>query len=332
MLSTQVALRLLCNKTQVNVMNRNQNRSSWRIIEPNDNAYSVKHQVTAQRVINRFSIIGASVRGKKHAHFGEWRDDSFAVTQSGQWTILTVADGAGSAPLSRFGSNIATSVVKKTLKKLLFELETILDNSEDYQTDNLLDSASDFLRNAFIKVIQAIQTESEKLQCSISNLATTLLTVLHIRYQGEDLFIWAYVGDCVFAVFPTSETCEVLCDEDHGTSGGETRFITSSGIQDTLGSRVHFKIYKDPVHSFALMTDGVSDDLYPLQDRLCGLVDGDVVGKGYMTDVKVKPLKGIRHYLKYDKNDARKLSEWLQYNKTGSTYDDRTLIVALNNN
>ena len=302
-------------------MNPNQNICSWRIIEPDDNAYPVKHQVTAQRVINDFTIISASVRGKKHAHFGEWRDDSFAVAKSGQWTILTVADGAGSAPLSRFGSNIATSIVKKTLKELLFKLETISDNSENYQTDDLLDSASDFLRISFIKV-----------QCSISNFATTLLTVLHIRYQGENLFIWANVGDCVFAVFPTSETCEVLCDEDHGTSGGETRFITSSGIQETLGSRVYFKSYKDPVHSFALMTDGVSDDLYPLRDRLYGLVDGDVVGKGYMTDVKEKPLKGIRHYLKYDKNDARKLSEWLKYNKIGSTYDDRTLIVAINNN
>lgn len=312
-------------------MNTKPIRAQWRNNEPADKTFPVRHEVTCKRLLNNFQIIGASTRGKRHAHFGEWREDSFAVAKSGQWTILTIADGAGSAPLSRIGSNIATCVVKTVLKKSLSKLKINSTGSEDDQIQDLLDSTSNFLRKAFIKVLQAMKAESVKMACPISNLASTLLTVLHIRYQGEDLFIWANVGDCVFAVFPSSETCEVLCDEDHGSSGGETRFITSSGIKETLESRVHFRIYKSPVHSFALMTDGVSDDLYPLHDRLCGLVDGEIVGKGYMTDTKEKPLQGIRHYLKYDKNDAKKLSDWLKYNKVGSTYDDRTLIVAFNN-
>ena len=80
------------------------------------------------------------------------------------------------------------------------------------------------------------------------------------------------------------------------------------------------------------MTDGVADDLYPLKDRLCDLIEGEIVGKGYMVDKKEKPLKGIRHYLKNDRNDGRKLIEWLKYDKFGSPYDDRTLMVALQNN
>ena len=168
-------------------MNTKPIRAKWLKREPADKSYPVRHEVTCSRLLNNFQILGASTRGKKHAHFGDWRDDSFAIAKSGQWTILTVADGAGSAPLSRIGSNIATYVVKMALKESLSKLKTITNGSIENQTQYLIDSASGFLRNAFIKVIQAIQSELEKLQCSISNLATTLLTVLHIRYQGEDL-------------------------------------------------------------------------------------------------------------------------------------------------
>ncbi len=51
-----------------------------------------------------WNLLGASVRGKLHAHQAQWRDDAFAWQQAGDWTCIAVADGAGSAPLSRVGS------------------------------------------------------------------------------------------------------------------------------------------------------------------------------------------------------------------------------------
>jgi len=310
-------------------MKNTANNSGWLNLEPKDKFFPVRHKTACKRFIGDLQIIGASIRGKKHAHFGEWRDDSFSITYLGPWAILTVADGAGSAPLSRVGANLAAKKIASLLKKQLIKFE--INFTKDLEHDEMAESISSLFVNAFAKTIDSVQKESDKLGCPISHMATTLLSVLYIPIGGEDLFIWANVGDCVFAVFPTSVTCEVLCDEDHGTSGGETRFITSSGIKDSLKQRVHYKKFKNHVHSFALMTDGVSDDLYPLNDRLSGLLEGNVVGKGYMTDTKANTLKGINFYLKHSKNDSKVLCDWLKYNKTGSPYDDRTLIVALRN-
>jgi serine/threonine protein phosphatase PrpC len=299
--------------------------TSWRNIKPHNPSDPVRHYLSSLHRIMDCYIVGASVRGKKHAHFGEWREDSFA----GRWAILTIADGAGSAPLSRVGSRLAVrrmnSVLKRTLLKIGSKMDVILDE-QDFN-----EKVSGCLKKSFLKALSAVKKESEKRKCPQSHLATTLLSVLYTKNNGKDLFFWLNVGDGVFGVFTDSNSCDVLCDEDHGLSAGETRFITSSGIIETLSSRVHHITYSKPVYSFALMTDGVSDDLYPLGNRLNDLIEGKVVGKGYMIEKENQLLQGIKYIVKNDNMDAKRLVEWLKYEKIGSTYDDRTLVVALKN-
>ena len=220
-------------------MNKEKRKAAWQKIEPLDKSYPVKHQISSLRKIQKWNILCASVRGKKHAHFGDYREDSFAVAKSGQWTILTIADGAGSVPLARIGSHIATSAVNTALKRSLPKILIDIENAGNSQTKDFIYFESNCLKNAFAKAIYAVKRESEKRKCPVSHLSTTLLTVAQIRYKGEDIFFWANVGDCIFAVFPTSDSCDILCDEDHGSYGGEVYFITSSGIPDSIESRIH---------------------------------------------------------------------------------------------
>jgi hypothetical protein len=321
------ANRIILNK--INVEEPNQ-KSSWRELEPKNQVDLVEHCVSSSLQALNWDILAASVRGKKHAHFGEWRDDSYAFSNSGSWTILAVADGAGSASLSRIGSRIATSVIVSHLAEGLRFIGELPDVSADEFSFPKEEEVKQCLKNAFIAARQALIEEAEKRQCPANNLATTLLAVAHTRLRQQDLIFWINVGDCILAVFPDNKECRVLCDEDHGSAEGETCFLTSNGIIETLEARTRFIVLPSPVRALVLMTDGIADDLYPLKERLPDLLDGETVGKGYMTLNESQPLKGILHYISEDTPDERALLSWLKYDKYGSSYDDRTIVLALN--
>ena len=61
----------------------------------------------------RKDIVAASQRGRSHAQEGKARDDHFKMIHCDEsdWYIIAVADGAGSAKLSRRGSEIACNTV-----------------------------------------------------------------------------------------------------------------------------------------------------------------------------------------------------------------------------
>ncbi|MBF0257650.1 MAG: protein phosphatase 2C domain-containing protein [Desulfamplus sp.] len=68
-----------------------------------------------------WKMVGASKRGRSHAHEGKCRDDHFLISflSSKKWHILAVADGAGSAALSREGSRIAVTESARVLAEKL---------------------------------------------------------------------------------------------------------------------------------------------------------------------------------------------------------------------
>ena len=65
------------------------------------------------------NIVGARVRGKKHKHEGTNCDDWFEFDNAGHWTIIAVADGAGSRKLSRIGSKASCQAAVEFLKDKL---------------------------------------------------------------------------------------------------------------------------------------------------------------------------------------------------------------------
>ena len=65
-----------------------------------------------------WQVLGASLRGRSHAHRGDHRDDAMAMHADGELLLLAVTDGAGSSALSRIGAAVtATMAVTRTAER-----------------------------------------------------------------------------------------------------------------------------------------------------------------------------------------------------------------------
>ncbi len=94
--------------------------AQWKVVEPAASSDPVAHQECRfARRSESWSLIGASIRGKLHAHHGVWRDDAFAWGTTQDWTCIAVADGAGSASLSRVGARVACDEGVRALTEAL---------------------------------------------------------------------------------------------------------------------------------------------------------------------------------------------------------------------
>jgi hypothetical protein len=64
-------------------------------------------------------FLAAAVRGRGHKQDALYCDDSFSFLSTGEWRILVVSDGAGSAKLSRVGSERACAAVQRHFERAL---------------------------------------------------------------------------------------------------------------------------------------------------------------------------------------------------------------------
>lgn len=102
----------------------------WQDIPAPDNApYQTPDTASVSGFINVKSpivVLGASRRGRSHAHRGDFRDDAVAVriadyqtseSKMGEyeWHVLTVSDGAGSAVYSREGARLVCEKLTNTI-------------------------------------------------------------------------------------------------------------------------------------------------------------------------------------------------------------------------
>jgi hypothetical protein len=64
-------------------------------------------------------FVAAAVRGRGHKQDALYCDDSFSFLSAGEWRILVVSDGAGSAKFSRVGSERACAAVQRHFERAL---------------------------------------------------------------------------------------------------------------------------------------------------------------------------------------------------------------------
>jgi hypothetical protein len=88
-------------------------KSLWKNVESDRNdPYWKEDNVTVFAPIGDRHILASSKRGRAHANVGSFREDDFAFKDlDNGWSIVVVADGAGSAKISRKGSLIACNGV-----------------------------------------------------------------------------------------------------------------------------------------------------------------------------------------------------------------------------
>ena len=310
--------------------------------------------------VGDFLVLAASLRGRSHAHVGAFRDDEFLIKLAespDQWSVLAVADGAGSARYSREGSKLACQAAVKSWFQYLndescrqrLEAELLSPLEERLQDANaqcespydFSELAQDFeARNKLFYTApyygyDAIKEEhenrkNEEERVTIKDYNTTLLLTAFRRLTLDDtsytLFLSYWIGDGAPAVFKPNGCDKVflLGKVDAGEYAGQTRFLTNDQIKPELVcARLRFLCVKD-FEALAMMTDGVSDPFFNSENDLSQFDDWNVFWK----DVLPQYFPGVLNQNLTDADRAEKLLDGLNFKKT-SYHDDRTLLLLL---
>lgn len=258
-------------------------------------------------------------RGRSHEHDAKFCDDDgdFWQHPSG-WTVLAVADGAGSAAFSREGSRLAITTV-------IEEFQQWFTDDEVNALDSLLNDWQE-KHNAFYqlfyykyydickKIITKINAISEA-ECTQSRqYATTLLVTVSKTLAGKTYLTSLWIGDgAIVAYLPGAS--RLLGAADSGAYVGQTRFLDANYLQQHFASSVYLAAIEQ-VEALILMTDGVSDPKFKSDADLSDARCWDAFWH------EILPL------LEKETPDLS-LLEWLHFFERGY-HDDRTLVISRN--
>ena len=282
-------------------------------------------------------LVASSKRGRSHANVGSFRDDDFAFKyfEDTGWSLVTVADGAGSARLSRKGSSVATKAVvdffqqefsvdvTKEFDEILLAYKTASD--EDAQK-KLSQFISGHLSKAAWSVHQSLVSLAKESGNDLKDFHTTLIFTLFKKYDFGYAFLSFGVGDCPIALINKDITEVTLMNWlDVGEYGGGTRFITMPEIftSDKFYTRFRFKLIEDFSY-LMMMTDGVYDPKFVVEANLEKIENW----KSFITDVQGNNEDKIKVDLNPGNKDvAEQLSTWMDFWSPGN-HDDRTLAIV----
>lgn len=301
-------------------------KTLWKVLEPSPDAPYYKTNLDSKTVLApTHRMIAASRRGRSHEHAGTFRDDDFHIAHNPQtgWSLILVADGAGSAKSSREGSKIAVNTFNDYVQQQLTgERGSALVSSIEGWRNGEGTAGADvgkifhyLFYEAAREAINAIEREAQSQNAAVKDYSTTLLAAV-TRQVGQETFIATFwMGDGAIAVYGPHNTVRVMGTPDGGEFAGQTRFLDKAALQDTeFGKRINIGCYTN-YDAIVLMTDGVSD---PRFETDAGLV------KPQLWDELWDELKPL---LESDQAEI-KLLDWLHFFKVGH-HDDRTLALLV---
>lgn len=278
-------------------------------------------------------IVAASVRGRSHAQEGLFRDDEFRISYESTtgWHFLTVADGAGSAKLSRRGSHLACAHALKHLEEQLRaeadeqgKLTIAKQATNDLMTEDQARSlAYNWLGGAAHSALKAITDEAsaqEPPRIPKEYATTLLLSAARQTKQGWIVLSFG-IGDGGIGLLKRDGSVQVMSTPDTGEFSSETIFLTSKNLWMTtegISQRLHVALVPD-FHALVLMTDGITDPLFPTEVSL-----GD---KDFWLDFWTELWKQAQ--ITPDNAQASdELLKWSGFYSKGN-HDDRTIALLL---
>lgn len=304
-------------------------RSLWKVIEPESGQEFVKVHLD-QAVIEtpNYKIVAASRRGRSHEHAGSFRDDDFAIhlIEDSSWSIITVADGAGSAKYSREGSRIAVDIVQNEFKRYLnpYTIDDLNNDLAKWQVgsqDDVTVGVATKLNQQFHHVyyeiyksiLNQIELQATDLGANTKDFSTTLLVAVVCKLADKTFVSTFSVGDGAIALYSESNL-RLMNDPDGGEYAGQTRFLDRSIAHD-FTNRLKIGCFTD-VDAILLMTDGISDPIFETDSGLLNFV------KWQKLYAELDPLMQIE-------SADTALLEWMHFFTPGH-HDDRTMAVLWN--
>lgn len=168
------------------------------------------------------------------------QDKTYSLERNGA-SVITLADGAGSAALSHHGAETATATAANFLADHFDEL---IANPDGQAVKEQLLSV----------VLDALEETAKSNQCDLPDLACTLLAAA-IKY---DSFLLIHLGDGIVAM-ERNQQLKLASAPDNGEFANSTYFVTSKSALR------HLKLFKGStqgLNGFVLMSDGTADSFY----------------------------------------------------------------------
>ncbi|MBW3522644.1 PP2C family serine/threonine-protein phosphatase [Chryseobacterium sp. NKUCC03_KSP] len=273
-------------------------------------------------------IVVASQRGRSHAHEAKFRDDDFAVHKlPDSWNIISVSDGAGSAQLARYGSELATQSIneffnnKETLAELDIELNEIfnLENENSEAKQNVIKLLYQGVSDTF----KTLKEKADEYEVTLKDLHSTLIFALVKKFDFGYVILSFGVGDCpINLINEDFSEVKLLNTMDVGEFGGGTRFITMNEIfDDTISSRFKITHAKD-FSKLVLMTDGIYDPKFITENKLEDIESW----RTFFEDLNGKNDDEAKVDFQNDETIDEQLLSWMDFWSKGN-HDDRTLAV-----
>ncbi|WP_343672229.1 PP2C family serine/threonine-protein phosphatase [Chitinophaga sp.] len=309
-------------------------RSLWKDIASDVNdPYWKQDDVTAATQLCEKQLVVASKRGRSHKNVGAFRDDDFAyhAFENKGWSVVAVADGAGSSPFSRKGAQIACNATIEYFQQY-FEQEIA-----HTPPDTITAVAKKHMYIAVKYVFEKIKGEAARNAAANPSLFdnkhksileyyhTTLIFVVFKKFDFGYLILSFGVGDCPIVLLQEDQV-QLLNQLDIGEFGGGTRFITQPEIfhskEIPMESRFNVTIEQDFSYLF-LMTDGIYDPKFEVEYNLQNLSHW----KKFMADLNGDNEAKVVVDFNADREEvAAHLSAWMDFWSPGN-HDDRTLAI-----
>lgn len=232
-------------------------RSLWKNIPSDQQQLYAKPDSRCQSLCNQsYNILAASQRGRAHAHKGQFREDDFFIAQSENWQLAIVADGAGSAQYSRYGSwlicqtmgNFLTQILSRPIPIGMQEIEVKL-------------------KGALGEAVCAIEAAAQAQQAQVKDYASTVLAVLCYFDAKQQQYVYKTlaIGDGAIALYqPQTAQAQLLNMPDSGEYAGETCFVDAQSL--VVAQVKHYS--QAEFWPCLLMTDGVSDAFFDSDNAL----------------------------------------------------------------
>ncbi|MBP1651045.1 MAG: hypothetical protein H6Q26_1202, partial [Bacteroidetes bacterium] len=236
-------------------------RSLWKDIPGDVNdPYWKEDDVMAAAQLGDKQMVVSSKRGRSHKNVGTFRDDDFAYYSSDEkgWSVVAVADGAGSSLFSRKGAQIACNATINYFQQFFEESkEKEIEETDHSAIESLTVVAKKHMYQAVKYVYEQIKAEAEKhseLNPTLFNnknksileyYHTTLIFVVFKKFDFGYLILSFGIGDCPIILLQEDKV-QLLNQLDVGEFGGGTRFITQPEIfhskEIPMGSRFNVTI------------------------------------------------------------------------------------------
>ena len=311
-------------------------KTLWKSVPSDKNdPFWKEDDVTIFAPIANRHILVSSKRGRLHANIGSFREDDFGFRDlDNGWSIVAVADGAGSAKLSRKGSALACSSViayfmDRSSSESMVEFDQLLQQHQAGREDtqkNLTRFVYNNLGKAAFHVHKQLEEFAKQEGVPLKDLGTTFIFTLFKNYESGTAFLSFGVGDCPMAVLNQDLSEVTLLNWiDVGEFGGGTRFITMPEIfqSDKFPTRLGFKLV-DNFSYLILMSDGIYDPKFVVEANLPSIKKW----REFLDDLDGKNEDKVKVQLTTDNKEiVSQFSSWMDFWSPGN-HDDRTLAIV----